>query len=283
MKTGLILEGGGVRGAYIAGILDVFIKEGIEFDYACGVSAGAGALFNFISKQEGGLKNVFLCPQEDSYYGFREFLRSGKFMNVKKVYGKMAYEKADFDFETFFASKTEVEVVATDCVTGKADYLTHNGTEESFFDIGRATSSLPLICGPYRIGNKFYMDGSVSDPIPVKRALEKGCERVIVLSTKADGMEPADLKKYTFLMKLMYPGFGGFIDSIQVRVPHLLSQYELVDKMAEEGITMVYHPRGHWDVSHMDKDVDKIRALYEEGIREANERIGETRDFLKLS
>jgi len=281
MKTGLILEGGGLRGAFTAGVLDVYIKEGIEFDYACGVSAGAGVLYNYVAKQEGRSKNAFLCPREKSYYGFRELCRSGKFMNLKKLYGEMAYDDPAFDFDTFFSSQTEVEVVATNCVTGRPEYLKDDGTVESLFDAGRATGSLPFISGPYQIGDKYYMDGSVSDPVPIQRAIEKGCDKIVVLSTKADGMNPSNLKKYTPFMKIKYRRFKGFIDAVQVRIPLLLGQYEEMERLEKEGLVMSYHPVGHWDVSHMEKDIEKIRALYDEGVREANDRLDELKTFLK--
>ncbi len=283
MKTGLILEGGGLRGAFTAGVLDVFIKEGIKFDYACGVSAGAGTMCNYISGQAGRSKEVLLCPRDDSYYGFREFCRSGKYMNLNKLYGELIYEEPKFDFDAYFANPTEVEVVATNCVTGKAEYLKDNKTIEGFCDAAMATSSLPFISGPHKIGDNYYMDGSVSDPIPIKRALEKGCERIVVLSTKGDGMNPSNLKKYSLFMKMKYRKFKGFIDAVQVRIPLLESQYRLIEEMEKEGTTLVFHPTGHWEVSHMEKDIDKITALYNEGVREANERLEEIKIFLKES
>ena len=280
MKTGLILEGGGVRGAFTAGVLDVFTKEGITFDYACGVSAGAGAMCNFISGQIGRSRDVLLCPRGDSYYGFRELCRSGKYMNLDKLYGELIYEEPAFDFDAFFANPTEVEVVATNCVTGKAEYLKDNKTIESFCDVSMATSSLPFITGPYKIGDNYYMDGSVSDPIPVNRAVEKGCDRIIVLSTKGDGMEPSNLKKWTPFMKMKYRKFKGFIDAVQVRIPLLESQYQLIEDMEKEGTVMIFNPTGHWDFSHMEKDIDKISALYDEGQREAEERLEDVKKFL---
>lgn len=280
MKTGLILEGGGIRGAFTAGVTDVFIKEGIRFDYACGVSAGAGVLYNYIAGQEKRAKQIFLCPREQSYYGFREAMRSGKFMNLNKLYGEMAYDDPAFDFETFFASETEVETVATNCITGKPEYLKDNGTVEGLFDAGRATGSLPFITGPYQIGDNYYMDGSVSDPVPIERAIEKGCDKIVVLSTKGDGMNPSNLKKYTPFMKIKYRKFKGFIEAVQVRIPLLLSQYEMMEQKEKEGSVMVFHPAGHWDVSHMEKDISKIEALYDEGVREANERLEELKAFL---
>ena len=283
MKTGLILEGGGLRGAFTAGVLDVFIKEGIKFDYACGVSAGAGTMCNYISGQAGRSKEVLLCPRDDSYYGFREFCRSGKYMNLNKLYGELIYEEPKFDFDAYFSNPTEVEVVATNCVTGKAEYLKDNKTIEGFCDAAMATSSLPFISGPHKIGENYYMDGSVSDPIPIKRALEKGCERIVVLSTKGDGMNPSNLKKYSLFMKMKYRKNKGFIDAVQVRIPLLESQYRLIEEMEKEGTTLVFHPTGHWEVSHMEKDIDKITALYNEGVREANERLEEIKKFLKES
>ncbi|MBO4784770.1 MAG: patatin family protein [Lachnospiraceae bacterium] len=280
MKTGLILEGGGLRGSFSAGVLDVFIREGITFDYACGVSAGAGVLYNFIAGQEGRTKQVFLCPREHSYYGFRELCRSGHFMNLNKLYGEMAFEEPPFEFEKYFASETEVEVVATNCVTGKPEYLKDNGTIDSLFDCGRATGSLPFISGPYKIGDNYYMDGSVSDPVPIKRAIEKGCDRIIVVSTKAEGMNPSNMKKYLPAMKVKYPRFKGFRDSIRNRIPLLLGQYEMMEEMAKEGTVLIFQPEGHWDVSHMEKDIEKIHALYDEGVREANVRLEEVKKFI---
>ncbi|MCR4648806.1 MAG: patatin family protein [Lachnospiraceae bacterium] len=280
MKTGLILEGGGVRGAFTAGVLDIFTKEGITFDYACGVSAGAGAMCNFLSGQIGRSRDVLLCPRGDSYYGFRELCRSGKYMNLDKLYGELIYEEPAFDFDAYFANQTEVEFVATNCVTGKAEYLKDSKTIESFCDVSMATSSLPFITGPYKIGDNYYMDGSVSDPIPVKRAMEKGCERIIVLSTKGDGMEPSNLKKWTPFMKMKYRKFKGFIDAVQVRIPLLQGQYRLIEDMEKEGTVMIFNPTGHWDFSHMEKDIDKISALYDEGQREAEERLEDVKKFL---
>ena len=237
-------------------------------------------LSNYISGQAGRSREVLLCPRGDSYYGFREFCRSGKYMNLNKLYGELIYEEPVFDFDSYFANPTEVEVVATDCITGKAAYLKDDKTIEGFCNVAKATSSLPFITGPHKIGENYYMDGSVSDPIPVKRALEKGCERIVVLSTKGDGMNPSNLKKFTPFMKMKYRKFPGFIDAIQVRIPLLESQYELIDKMQEEGTTMVFHPQGHWEVSHMEKDIDKISALYEEGVREATDKLEEIKKFL---
>ncbi len=281
MKYGLILEGGGLRGAFSAGVLDVFSEEGITFDYACGVSAGAGALCNFISGQEGRSIEAMLCDGGSSYYGMREFFKSGKFMNLDKLYGEIIYEEPAFDFEAYFKNPTEVETVATNCETGKAEYLKDDKTIESFCNVAKATCSLPIISRPCRLGDKFYMDGSVSDPVPFDRAFEKGCDKIIILSTKGVGLNPSNLKKYAWFMRIIYPSkFKPFIEAIKVRIPVLTSQYEKIDELAANGRAMVLHPSGDTLVGHMEKDKDKIRRLYEEGRATAKEKMPEIKEFL---
>lgn len=281
MKYGLILEGGGMRGAFTAGVLDVFEEEGITFDYACGVSAGAGTLCNFISGQKGRGIEAMLCPRKSSYYGVREFFRSGKFLNLDKLYGKIIYEDPAFDFDAYFANPTEVETVATNCETGKAEYLKDNKTVESFCNVAKATCSLPIISRPCKFGDNYYMDGSVSDPLPFQRAFDKGCDKVIVLSTKGKGMNPSNLKKYAWLMRLIYPSkFKPLIDAVCVRIPLLEGEYDKVDELCKQGKIMLLHPTGDVAIGHMEKDREKIRALYDEGTNMARKMLPEIKDFL---
>lgn len=281
MKYGLILEGGGMRGAFTAGALDVFAEEGITFDYACGVSAGAGTLCNYISGQEGRSIEAMLCPRSSSYYGMREFFRSGKFLNLDKLYGEIIYEDPAFDFEAYFKNPTEVETVATNCETGKAEYLKDEKTIESFCNVAKSTCSLPIISRPCEFDGKFYMDGSVSDPIPFERAFEKDCDRVIFLSTKGDGLKPSNLKKYAWFMRIIYPKkFKPFIDAVKVRIPLLEAQYEKVDELCSEGKMMMIHPSGKLKVAHMEKDREKIQALYDEGRAKAIEMMPTIKEFL---
>lgn len=280
MKTGIVLEGGGLRGAYTAGVLDAFIENGISFDYGNGVSAGAGTLSNFISGNAGRSRDACLCPRKDSYYGMREFFRSGKFMNLDRLYGEFLYKEPAFDFETYFANPMEREYTATNCVTGKAEYLTDDGTVEHYVDISKASCALPIISRPVTIGDNKYMDGSVTDPIPIDRAIAKGCERVIVISTKGPGMEPSDLKKYIWFMKIIYPrNFKMFYEAIKVRVPLVFDTYKHIEDLEKEGVALMLHPR-EVAIGHMEKDTVKIKALYDEGYSYTIEHIGEIKQFL---
>ncbi len=282
MKSGLILEGGGVRGAFIAGVLDVFIEEGLSFDYACGVSAGASALSNFISGQQGRTKEGLISKEGLSYYGIKEFFRSGQYMNLDKLYGKDMFTKEPvFDIDKFFSNPTEVEVVATNCTTGKAEYLSDDKTIDSYCQVFKATCSLPIICKPCKIGEKFYMDGSISDPIPIDHAMQKGCEKIIFLSTKGEGDKPSNLKKYIWFMKIIYPSsFKPLFEAIKVRIPLLEGQYKHAAELGDEGKVLTICPSGKNSVSHMDRNMEKIEDLYEEGRETAKRMMPQVREFI---
>lgn len=282
MKSGLILEGGGIRGAFIAGVLDVFIEEGIQFDYACGVSAGANALSNFISGQSGRTRGGLITPAGLSYYGVREFFRSGVYMNLDKLYGEDMFTKEPvFDIEKYFANPTEIEVVATNCLTGKAEYLKDDKTVESYCQVSKATCSLPIICKPCKIGENYYMDGSISDPVPIDRAFAKGCEKVIFLSTKGEGIKPSNLKKHIWFMKIIYPSsFKPLFEAIKVRIPLLEGQYEYAEELNRQGRVLTICPSGKINISHMERDIKKIEALYEEGRETAIRMMPQVREFI---
>ena len=124
MKNGLILEGGGMRGMFTAGVLDCFMEEGIVFDYVIGSSSGVCNAMNYVSGQIGRSKNMMLLPKKESYAGVKELLLHGSFLNLKKLFRVLPYNKKTyFDFDTYFNSSIENEFVVSNCLTGKAEYL----------------------------------------------------------------------------------------------------------------------------------------------------------------
>lgn len=282
MKTGLVLEGGGSRGAYTAGVLDVFKENGITFDYGAGTSVGSYTLAVFAEGNTERIKHIFMGGKETKYCGVGELLLHGTYMNVHKLYGKLLNTNPDFDYDAYFNNPMEKEYVATCCETGKAEYFVDNGDLDTFINIGKASCSLPILCKPFKMGDKYYMDGSLSDPLPVDRAFERGCDRVMVISTKGPGMEPSDLGKYGWFMKIIYPKkFAPFIEAIKCRIPLLMGQYDHVDELEAEGKVMMLHPR-KTAIGHIEKDASKINELYLEGRQYALDNLSEIRDFLGI-
>ena len=173
----MILEGGGIRGAFTAGVLDTFIEEGINFDMVIGSSAGAAMMCNFLSGQKGRSLASLLTPRNQSFYGFREFLRSGKFLNLDKMYNEGLENDPVFDFDAYFNNPTKREYVVSNCRTGKAEYLSDNNDKNRFKLVGKASCALPIVCRAVELDGNRYMDGSMTDPIPVKKIEKDGYDK----------------------------------------------------------------------------------------------------------
>ena len=201
-KVGLVLEGGSFRGIFTAGVLDSLLEHHISFPYVIGVSAGSGNAVNFIAGQEGRTRKVITHENADAYYGLGTLRNNGKVLDLDQM---LAYDKEPLDFNRFFASDVESEFVVVNCETGKAEYLSSDGTSESILQICKASCSVPLMCAPVKIGDKAYLDGSIVDSIPYARAIEKGCDKVVVIQTRKAGEAPTDYSK----MKLQRPWWSA--------------------------------------------------------------------------
>lgn len=284
MKTGLLLEGGGMRGMFTAGVLDCFMEEGITFSYAIGSSSGAVNVMNFVSGQKGRSRKLMELPKGDTYCGKEELLRSGKFLNLEKMYGTYMYrEDLHFDFDAYFASSTKAEYVVSNCHTGVPEYLSEEKDEVRLAQIGKASCSLPLVCGTTKLDDKVYMDGSMTNPIPLQHCFDIGCDRVLMISTKGEGMEPSNMGKWSFFMRLIYgKKCVPFIKACKNRLPLYFEQWDQVYEQEKAGKVMLMNPQGTVAIGHLETDQTKLFALYEEGYSYAKAHIGEVREFLGL-
>ena len=154
-RIGLVLEGGSFRGIFTAGVLDSLLEHHISFPYVIGVSAGSGNAVNFIAGQEGRTKKVITHENADAYYGLGTLRNNGKVLDLDQM---LAYDKEPLNVDSFVASDVEREFVAVNCETGKAEYLTDDGTAESILQICKASCSVPLMCAPVKIGGNAYLD-----------------------------------------------------------------------------------------------------------------------------
>lgn len=283
MKSGLILEGGGMRGMYTAGILDCFMEEGITFDYVIGSSSGVCNAVNFVSGQIGRSKKIMLLSKKDSYAGVRELLLHGSFLNLKKLFKIYPYrEDLKFDFDTYFTSTIENEFVVSDCHTGKPKYLSEKSDEERLAMLGMASCSLPLISKPVKAEGTYYMDGSMTDPIPLQHTMDKGCERIVLISTKGEGMEPSDMGKYKVAMRILYgKKFVPFITALSNRLDLYYKQWDMVYEKEKEGTLKLLQPQGEVAISHLETDREKLREMYESGYKYGKTKVEEMKQFLR--
>ncbi len=265
MKTGLILEGGALRGVFTAGVLDCLMENGIYLPYVIGVSAGGGNAMSYCAGQIGRTMSLMTAPKKESYYGFRQFIGSHKFINLDKMCYEYPYKQFPFDFKSFFKSNIESEYVCTCCETGEAEYLSEKSDERRLLTICKATCSVPMLCEPVELDGKRYLDGSIADSIPIERALSRGCDRLIIVLTKSgSGIAPTDYRKFSGVIRTMYKDYPNFIEACLERVDNYEKTAQLMRKLQAEGRVLIIRPEIE-PISKFEGDINKVRNFYNHG------------------
>lgn len=276
-KVALVLEGGGLRGIFTAGVIDCFIDNKIDFDYVVGVSAGACNTFAYIAKARSFLKKSML--QEDkknSFFGVQQMMESGKFMNLDKVFYDYT-SQYDFDFDTFKKSKIKWEFVATNIETGQAEYLYSSDTNIAR-EMGRASCSLPIITSPVEVNGKLYLDGGVADSVPIQHALDKGYEKVVVVCTRRKGSYSRVKKSELPIMERMYSKYPKLIETLKGRTELYKKQITLCEKLEEDGSVILIRPSLP-EVGRLESDLDELSFAYYHGYTKAKEYIDKIKNW----
>lgn len=187
-NSGLVLEGGGLRGVFTCGVLDCFMDHGIRFPFAVGVSAGACNGLSYMSGQRGRAKasNIDLMD-EHHYIGFRYLLTQRCIMDFKLLFEDFPERIIPYDYDTYFSNPDRFVMVTTNCLTGKAEYFEEKSSSKRVMDIVRASSSLPFVSPITYVDGVPMLDGGIADSIPVEYALSQGYERLVVILTRNKG------------------------------------------------------------------------------------------------
>ena len=279
MKTGLILEGGAVRGVFTAGVLDRLMEARVYLPYVIGVSAGGGNAMSYRSHQKGRTVSLMTAPKDITYYGFRQFLGSRRLIDLDKMCYEYPYKQYPFDFGRYFGSGIEAEYVCTCCETGKAEYLSEASDEKRLLTICKATCSVPMLCEPVELDGKHYLDGSIADSVPIERALSKGCDRLIIVLTKpADSVAPTDYRKFRGVIKAMYKDYPAFVEACMERVENYHRTAALMQRMEAEGRVFIIRPEMS-QISKFEQDHDKLTQFYRHGYEQADKRIAELMEW----
>lgn len=276
-KVALVLEGGGLRGIFTAGVIDCFLDNNIDFDYVVGVSAGSCNAFAYIAKARSFIKKSMM--QEDkknSFYGVQQMMESHKYVNLDKVFYDYT-KQFHFDFETFKNSKVNWEFVATNLNTGKADYL-YSSDVETARVMGRASCSLPILTSPVEINGQLYLDGGIADSVPIKRALDKGYDKVVVVCTRRKGSYSKIKKTELPIMEGMYSKYPNFIESVKRRTSLYREQIALCEQLEEKGSVILIRPSLP-EVSRLESDMDELSLSYFHGYTKTKEYIDTIRQW----
>lgn len=270
MKTGLVLEGGGMRGLFTAGVMDVMMEHDIRFDGIVGVSAGATFGCNYKSHQIGRVLRYNVRFKDDPrYMGLRSLLRTGDLVGAEFSYHTLPNELDVFDAEAFNNDTTEFHIVCTDALTGEPVYHRIDKVNDEELDWIRASASMPLVSRPVSLGGHLLLDGGISDSIPLRYFQEQGFERNIVILTQPKGF----YKKKTKLMPLfhlfmrLYP---AIIHAMSRR--HLMYNEELayLEEQERQGNILLICPQDTLPIGRTEQDEAKMRRVYAMG-RQAGE------------
>lgn len=263
-NTGLVLEGGGMRGVFTSGVLDAFMKHDIQFKYVVAVSAGACNGLSYISRQprRARYSNIDMLHQYD-YIGLRHLVSQGCIFDPDLLYDKFPNELIPFDWKTYSENPATFEMVVTNCATGRAEYLSEKNDNNRLQDICRATSSLPYVSKVWMVDGKPMLDGGIVDSIPVERAMATGHEHNVVIMTRNYGYRHTskDVKIPPFIYK-KYPRLRL---ALSKRVATYNRQLQLVEDLEREGRVEVIRPQRPMDVGRMERNITRLEKLYEEG------------------
>ena len=281
-KYGLVVEGGGMKCAYNAAILDLFMDEGITFDYCIGVSASSGNLMSYLAGQRGRNLRFFTEHMHDpEYFGIKSLLKTGNLFGIQHIYGDLTRKdgKDPFDFPAFLKNPTEYEAVVTNALTGKPEYFGKDATKQDDYRLIMASSAIPVVCHPVELNGVPYFDGGLSDAIPVRRALDKGCDRlVVILSKNRDYVrKPQGMRPLYHLACRKYP---RIVDVIKHR--HIAYNKNLQDVFALErdGRAFVMAPSEPHHAGTYSMKEEAERELYDLGLRDFAAQKEKLKSFL---
>ncbi len=279
-QAGLVLEGGGMKGIYTAGVLDAFLEKGLEFSSAYGVSAGAVHLCSFLSKQKGRGLAVWVDYLDDpNYCSVKSLLTTGDLFNVEMGYHTIPEKLNPYDYETFDKYGGKAYAVVTNIVTGQPEYLRLKDMKKDIEAV-RASASLPLVSRNVPINGKLYLDGGISDAIPLQKSILDGNRKNIVIMTKEEGYirQPSSHLGLIKMRYLKYPKIYELMKYRHIRYNDTLAFIEAQKKNRQ---AFVIRPKQKSDVARIEKDVNKLKRLYQEGYQDGLNVYNDVLEYLK--
>lgn len=266
-KTGIVDVGGGMRGIFAAGVLDYCLDNNIEFDLGIGVSAGSANLASFVSKQK---NRSYLFYAEYSfrkqYMSLDNFLKKGSYIDLDYVFGELCNTGSEYplDYQAMLSNPMEYIVVATNALTGKPRYFTKADTRQNHYDIIKASSAIPFACKPYYIDGTPYFDGALGDPVPIEKAFDLGCEKVVLLLSKPVD-EIRTTKKDTLPARMIRKKYPEASEQLLLRAKKYNNSVAWARHYARQGKLLIVSPDDTCGVDTLKRDKESMDLLYEKG------------------
>lgn len=284
--SSLILEGGGNRGVFTAGVLDYLMEkehEGLSerFPYVVGVSAGSCNAADYVSDQIGRTKDCMIVEDKDKRaFNLKHAILTKDLFNMDMVFDTYPNDYFPFDYDTYFASETKCEMTVTNCETGEAEYLSESSDREKLMNICRASCSLPTVSPMVEIDGKKYLDGGIADSIPIIHAMKLGYRKNVVILTRQKGYEKTRSAVSTAMYTTTYKDYPKLVNACYNRHHNYNRVLELVAKWEEEGHIFVIRPK-EVNVGRVENDLEKLNAFYQQGREVMEEQFDALQEYLK--
>lgn len=271
-KIGIVDVGGGYRGVYAAGVLDYCLDNGIRFDLGIGVSAGSANLISYAAGQRG--RNYRFYTEyglRKRYASIGNFLLKQSFIDLDYVYGTLSNSDGEnpLDYPAAMANPMEFRAVATEAETGAPRYFGKSSIAQDDYSVLKASSAIPFVCHPYTVEGAMYYDGALGDAVPIRKAFQLGCDKVVLLLTLPVGtVRTSDRdRKLAALIRRRFPLAA---EKLEQRAESYNAGVALAKKLAAEGKVLIVAPDGTCGVSTLSRDAEALRRLYEKGYRDGS-------------
>ena len=275
------MEGGGMRGLYTAGVIDVLMENDIYADSAVGVSAGAVFGCNYKSEQIGRVRryNKKYC-KDKRLASIRNWITTGDIYSKEFGYNELPWKLDIFDRGTYKDNPMKFTVVCTDINTGKPVYHLCPTGEADDIEWYRASASMPLVSRIVKINGLELLDGGISDSIPIKKFREMGYEKNILILTQHNGYRKTKSSILPLLKMKMGKKYPNLIHDMEIRHNEYNKTLDYIKELEKEGSIYVIRPKNPITIKRTERDPNKLRLLYNVGYKEGLEHIDAMKKFL---
>ena len=281
-NSGLILEGGAIRGVFTAGVLDYLMEqEYYEFSYVAGVSAGSCNAVDYVSRQPGRTKECMIHKEKHAQYiNLKTAIKKKSLFDMDMIFDKYPNEIYPFDYDTYFESDIHCELVVTNCNTGQAEYLNERSSRERLMKICRASSSMPVVSPMVEVDGIPYLDGGLGDSIPVIRSLKTGHKKNVLVLTRNFGYRKKPPKRSRNVYITVYRKYPELVRTILNRYRMYNKTLSCIEKWEREGKVFVIRPEIP-EVSRTEQDYDVLMNFYQHGYDQMEKKFEDMKKFLE--
>lgn len=281
MKTGLVLEGGAMRGLFSAGVMDVLMEHQIAFDGAIGVSAGAAFGCNYKSRQPGRvIRYNTEYARDPRYCSLRSLFKTGDLFGADFCYHELPNKLDPFDTEAFQQNPMEFYVVCTDVLTGEAVYQKCGIADDECFEWLRASASMPLVSRTVEIGGRRMLDGGIADSIPLRYFERIGYNKILVILTQPEGYRKKKNKALP-LIRLSFRQYPKMVEALGKRHKKYNDTLAYVKKREREGAVLVLRPQDSLSIGRIEHNPERMRQVYDCGRKVALQSLEQIEAFLR--